>query len=73
MEDNEFLGTCALLTRLCSAPPSTGICHRNSQLNCIQRLCDWVEGRSISVSYIYIYIYIYSSLPEIRIFITHEL
>ena len=24
----------------------------------MQRLCDWVKGRSISVSYIYIYIYI---------------
>ena len=23
----------------------------------MQRLCDWVKGRSISVSYIYIYIY----------------
>ena len=30
-----------------------------SQLNCMQRLCDWVEGRSISVSYIYIYIHIH--------------
>ena len=30
-----------------------------SQLNCMQRLCDWVKRRSISVSYIYIYIYIY--------------
>ena len=27
-----------------------------SQLNCMQRLCDWIKGRSISVSYIYIYI-----------------
>ena len=25
-----------------------------SQLNCMQRLCDWVRGRSISVLYIYI-------------------
>ena len=25
----------------------------------MQRLCDWVKGRSISVSYIYIDIYIY--------------
>ena len=33
---------------------SSGICHRNkSQLNCKQRLCDWVKGRSISVSYIF--------------------
>ena len=26
----------------------------------MQRLCDWVKRRSISVSYIYIYIYIYA-------------
>ena len=45
--------------KLCSATPSSGICHRNkSQLNCMQHLCDWVKGRSISVSYIYIYIYL---------------
>ena len=35
----------------------TNVCY--SILNCMQRLCDWVKGRSISVSYIYIYIYIY--------------
>ena len=28
--------------------------QKKSQLNCMQRLCDWVKGRSISVSYIYI-------------------
>ena len=28
----------------------------------MQRLCDWVKGRSISVSYIYIYIYIYQAV-----------
>ena len=32
------------------------LCHRKSQLNCMQRLCDWVKRRSISVSYICIYI-----------------
>ena len=26
----------------------------------MQRLCDWVKGRSISVSYIYIYIRAYT-------------
>ena len=29
----------------------------------MQRLCDWVKGRSISVSYIYIYIYWRSGVP----------
>ena len=51
---------CSLKSCMCSATPSvasSGICHRNkSQLNCMQRLCDWVKRRSISVSYIYIYI-----------------
>ena len=53
LNDNNVLSSQAVFGHTFS-----GICNRNSQLNCMQRLCDWVNERSISVSYIYIYIYI---------------
>ena len=44
----------AALKKLCSATPSGIMPQKWGQLNCMQRLCDWVKGRSISVSYTYI-------------------
>ena len=59
-EDKGCNGACKLTygcsLKSCVQPHLHGICHRNkSQLNCMQRLCDWVKGRSVSVSYIYIW------------------
>ena len=34
-------------------------------IHCMQRLCDWVKGCSISVSYIYIYIYLIFILSSV--------
>ena len=40
----------------CVLPNLLAYATEKSQLKCMQRLCEWVKGHSISVSYIYIYL-----------------
>ena len=52
----------------CARPHLLAYATEKSQLNCMQRLCDWVKGCSITVSYIHIYIYTLRTHFSLRIF-----